>query len=207
METSLRMSLGPFTGKAKPMSCWVVPTIAAELWGVSLDHVLGQVGEGSVRSKTEHGFMLVDVAPFSEVFRSPRWVGPRPRIQTFTVLTPDEYDALHGTPLSVADDDRERDDDRDHDHDDGAGHEPQEEAEHHEISDAVSHDAPHEVPLPVREEVREVVREVVREEVSVVVEDPEAGPDPNDEPDDGKPLRWREGRNRAARMRRRPPGV
>jgi hypothetical protein len=151
------------------MSCWVVPTIAAELWGVSLDHVLGRIGEGTVRAKSEHGFVLVDVAPYGEVFHGPHWSGPRPRIQTFTVLMPDEYDALYGGVAVAAEDD------------DRSSPGPGEEPNHHEIQE-------------------------VREEVSEVVEDPELGPDPNDEPDDGKPLRWREGRNRAAMMRRRPPG-
>ncbi len=163
------------------MSCWVVPTIAAELWGVTLDHVLGGVDEGMVRSRKEHGFLLVDVAPYGEIFRSPRWAGPRPRIQTFTVLTPAEYDALHGAippSLAAADDDR-------------ANPEPEEEPPHHDIQDAV----------------REPVRQPIREEVAVVVEDPELGPDPNDEPDDGRPLRGRVGRNRAPTLRRRPPGV
>jgi hypothetical protein len=164
------------------MSCWVVPTIAAELWGVTLDHVLGGVDEGMVRSRKEHGFLLVDVAPFGAFFRNPRRAGPGPRVQTFTVLTPAEYDALHGAipPLSADDDDRENP-------------EPEEKPPHHEIEDVA--------PAAVRDVVREEAVEVE------VVEDPELGPDPNDEPDDGRPLRWREGRNRAARMRRRPPGV
>jgi hypothetical protein len=166
------------------MSCWVVPTIAAELWGVTLDHVLGGVDEGMVRSRQEHGFLLVDVAPFGAFFRSPRRAGPRPRVQTFTVLTPAEYDALHGAiPPALAADDHDR-----------SGPEPEEEPEaepqHHDIQDAA------------REPFQEPLAEVVTE----VVVDPELGPDPNDEPDDGRPLRWREGRNRAARMRRRPPG-
>ena len=165
------------------MSCWVVPTIAAELWGVTLDHVLGGVDEGMVRSRKEHGFLLVDVAPFGEFFRSPRRAGPRPRVQTFTVLTPAEYDALHGAipPALAADDD------------DRASPEQHEDPRHHEIQEIQE----------IQDEVREIVRE---EDVAGVVEDPEAGPDPNDEPDDGKPLRGREGRNRAATMRRRPPG-
>ena len=172
------------------MSCWVVPTIAAELWGVSLDHLLGRIDEGMVPAKTEHGFLLVDVAPYGEVFRTARWSGPRPRIQTFTVVSAEEYEAQAADPTTTASA-----------QDAGAGEgydaqpQPEEEPQHHEIADRA--------PDPVCEVVREEVAPVVVEDV---VEDPELGPDPNDEPDDGRPLRWREGRNRAARMRRRPPG-
>ena len=45
------------------MSCWVVPSVAAELWGISVNQVLDQVHRGQVPSKSELGFTLVDVAP------------------------------------------------------------------------------------------------------------------------------------------------
>jgi hypothetical protein len=65
------------------MSCWVVPSIAAELWGISLEQLMGQIRAGAVTSKTEHGFVMVDVAPDSErVAASPR--RRRPRTRTFT---------------------------------------------------------------------------------------------------------------------------
>ena len=54
------------------MSCWVVPTIAAELWGVPLDDLMGRIDDGTVPSRTEHGFVLVDVAPDGDVFRRGR---------------------------------------------------------------------------------------------------------------------------------------
>src|SRR2546423_4074654 len=44
------------------MSCWVVPAIAAELWGVTIDRILSGVLDGTVESRTEHGFVFVDVA-------------------------------------------------------------------------------------------------------------------------------------------------
>lgn len=47
------------------MSCWVVPSVAAELWGMTVGQVLEQVRLGSVPTKTELGFTLVDVAPNS----------------------------------------------------------------------------------------------------------------------------------------------
>ena len=48
------------------MPCWVVPVVAAELWGVGVDHVLRAVADGSVPSKQEYGFTVVDVAPGSQ---------------------------------------------------------------------------------------------------------------------------------------------
>jgi hypothetical protein len=45
------------------MPCWVAPVVAAELWGVSLEHVLGAIADGSIPSRREYGFDVVDVAP------------------------------------------------------------------------------------------------------------------------------------------------
>lgn len=42
------------------MSCWVVPSLAAELWGVPLEQVLGRVRAGAVASKVDNGTVLVD---------------------------------------------------------------------------------------------------------------------------------------------------
>ena len=47
------------------MSCWVVPTLAAEFWRLSLEQVLQSIREGTVQTKVEHGFTFVDVAPSS----------------------------------------------------------------------------------------------------------------------------------------------
>jgi hypothetical protein len=37
--------------------------VAAEIWGVSVDEVLGRIEAGQVPSKTEYGFLVVDMAP------------------------------------------------------------------------------------------------------------------------------------------------
>ncbi len=47
------------------MSCWVVPSVAAELWGMAVGEVLNRIRTGSLSSKIEYGFTLVDVAPDS----------------------------------------------------------------------------------------------------------------------------------------------
>ena len=74
------------------MSCWVVPSIAAELWGVSVEHVLAGIREGRIPSRIDNGFMCVDAAPGSP--RLKRSVDEHP--PTFTVVTEDEMAALLG---------------------------------------------------------------------------------------------------------------
>src|SRR5438045_6374608 len=75
------------------MSCWVVPTVAAELWGVSLEIVLERARSGLIHSKSENGFMFIDVAPAGECCGPPRGLrGPHP--PTFTIVTPEEVSAL-----------------------------------------------------------------------------------------------------------------
>ena len=68
------------------MSCWVVPSIAAELWGLTVDQLMQRIQAGVVPSKKDEGFLFVDVAPHSDRISPPR----RPaheRPPTF-VLTP-----------------------------------------------------------------------------------------------------------------------
>ncbi len=74
------------------MACWVVPAIAAEFWGVSVDHVMSQIQDGHVPTKSEQGFVFVDVAPNSESVHSRAPQDPR---ETYRVVTPDELAALH----------------------------------------------------------------------------------------------------------------
>ncbi|CAN5526174.1 hypothetical protein BH09PLA1_BH09PLA1_23260 [soil metagenome] len=73
------------------MSCWVVPTVAAELWGVSVDAILDRARSGQVPTRTENGFMFVDVAPDSTTCDAPRGIRP----PTFTVVNETELAALH----------------------------------------------------------------------------------------------------------------
>jgi hypothetical protein len=44
------------------MPAWVLPAVAAELWGVSQDQVLADVAAGRVRCRQEGEFLFVDVA-------------------------------------------------------------------------------------------------------------------------------------------------
>jgi hypothetical protein len=75
------------------MSCWVVPSIAAELWGVSVEQVLKGMTDGHIPSKEELGRMFVDVAPNSPKLQTPKSLRTPPP-PTYTELTPEEAAAL-----------------------------------------------------------------------------------------------------------------
>lgn len=47
------------------MSCWVVPTVAAEYWGISVDLVLRRMSEGLVPQMSQSGFIFVDIDPWA----------------------------------------------------------------------------------------------------------------------------------------------
>ena len=74
------------------MPCWVAPSVAAELWGMPLDHVMARVEEGSVLSKTEAGFLFVDIMP--EAQPAPASVPLTPPPATFMSVSDAELEAL-----------------------------------------------------------------------------------------------------------------
>lgn len=80
------------------MSCWVVPSVAAEFMGISIASVLEQARNGLIPSKTELGFTLLDVAPNSPTlktgFRAPAAPPPTYRTSPSDHLTPAELHAL-----------------------------------------------------------------------------------------------------------------
>ncbi len=78
------------------MSCWVVPTIAAEIWGVSVDHILQRVGDGSLSHRTDEGFMFVDVIPLArdETIAFDHKPAQEEHPATFTPLSQGEIEAL-----------------------------------------------------------------------------------------------------------------
>jgi hypothetical protein len=53
------------------MSCWVVPSLAAELWRMPLEQVMRLISQGAVPTKQEEGFTFIDVAPDSPKITSP----------------------------------------------------------------------------------------------------------------------------------------
>jgi hypothetical protein len=50
------------------MSCWVTPTVAAEYWGVTLDVVWDRIQCDLVPTKSERGFIFIDVHPWTPEF-------------------------------------------------------------------------------------------------------------------------------------------
>ena len=76
------------------MSCWVVPSIAAELWGVSVPQILAQMNAGKLASKHEKGFTFVDVA--QTVFEPDRQMKFTPAPPTYRVVGQEEIAALLG---------------------------------------------------------------------------------------------------------------
>ena len=70
------------------MPSWVTPVVAAELWGVSPGHVLAAIADGSLPSRKEYGFVLVDVAPDGACPATRPRHGPPP--PTYTVVSYDD---------------------------------------------------------------------------------------------------------------------
>ena len=80
------------------MSCWVVPSVAAELWGCSVQSVLDAIAAGHVPHSIENGWTFVDVAPDSPTVRTPKALRDATP-PTYNVVTPDELQALTGYPI------------------------------------------------------------------------------------------------------------
>ena len=75
------------------MSCWVVPTIAAEIWGMPLSDLLRRIRDGEIPTKQDAGFTFVDVAPYSNQIERPL-LAPDERPATFAMLSDAEMAAL-----------------------------------------------------------------------------------------------------------------
>jgi hypothetical protein len=84
------------------MSCWVVPSVAAEFLGISIAAVLEQARSGLIPTKSELGFTLLDVAPNSPRvetgFRAPT-TAPR----TYRTTVSDELSAAEQEALGADD--------------------------------------------------------------------------------------------------------
>jgi hypothetical protein len=81
------------------MSCWVVPALAAEIWGIPLQQILNAIRSGKLPTKSAIGLTFVDVAPGGPTART-GYRPPAARPSTFTAaplageLTSDELNAL-----------------------------------------------------------------------------------------------------------------
>jgi len=76
------------------MSCWVVPSLAAELWRMPLDLVLQRMKDGLIPSKREDGWTFIDVAPAGPQTPNPPLLPPEQRPATYTLVeTPQDIPA------------------------------------------------------------------------------------------------------------------
>ena len=76
------------------MSAWVAPSIAAEIWGVSVDHILAGIADGSIQSLVDGQFLFVDLHG-----RGFAQSTPRPPV-TEPVITKEEFAALTFRPIN-----------------------------------------------------------------------------------------------------------
>ena len=81
------------------MSCWVVPTVAAEYWGVTLDVVRQRVCDGLIPHKTEQGFVFLDVDPWT-VDSVGRPFHPHPLTYLSTPIDPGA--AVHSSSTEIS---------------------------------------------------------------------------------------------------------
>ncbi|MCC6423673.1 MAG: hypothetical protein IT447_09375 [Phycisphaerales bacterium] len=68
---------------------WVVPAIAAELWNVSVQHIMDCIREGRIPSRSENGFVFVNVAPHNAGITPPK-KRPEDRPPTYVMVQPAE---------------------------------------------------------------------------------------------------------------------
>ena len=85
------------------MSCWVVPTVAAEYWGISLDLVMRRITDGLVPHMNDSGFVFVDVDPWATACISAFRHTPPPTFVSAAEM-PQTIDSSSDTLLLAEDD-------------------------------------------------------------------------------------------------------
>jgi hypothetical protein len=93
------------------MSSWVAPAVAAEIWGVSVEHVLDGIANGSIPSHVDGQFLFVDMAGIGFPRSTPR---PQPLVSS------DELQALTFQPAPEIDDSTAADEDPIDDEEEGS---------------------------------------------------------------------------------------
>jgi hypothetical protein len=88
------------------MACWVVPSVAAELWDCHIDRITNAIRDGHLKTREENGWMFVDVAPASPVMETGKalWAGSP---WTHDVVSREEMEAL-SEPMPIQNDTPER---------------------------------------------------------------------------------------------------
>ena len=81
------------------MSSWVAPSVAAEIWGMSVDEVLAGIADGSIHSCVDGQFLFVDLQGLglSQLSDSPQ--SEEPAVAE-SVVTEEEFAALTFQPIS-----------------------------------------------------------------------------------------------------------
>jgi hypothetical protein len=90
------------------MGCWVVPSVAAEFWRVSLEHVMDGIRAGTIPSKTEDGFLFVEAVPNSPSLGEVACSTPMRR--TYVEVPLDELPALASVNFGGDDEDEDEGD-------------------------------------------------------------------------------------------------
>ena len=67
------------------MPCWVAPSIAADLWKISVSEILERVKRGEMETKQEGPFTFVNIGERTK---------SAPRPPTFSIVTRAEQEAL-----------------------------------------------------------------------------------------------------------------
>ena len=75
------------------MSAWVAPSLAAEIWGISVDEVLAGIADGSIQSYVDGQFLFVDLGRHGLPMTTPRESSADP------VVTQEELAALTFEPI------------------------------------------------------------------------------------------------------------
>jgi hypothetical protein len=76
------------------MSSWVVPTVAAEIWHVSVQTIFDCIRDGTLRSRVDGEFLFVDIATADDtIIRA--ITPPQPTPATFSPITSEEMAALN----------------------------------------------------------------------------------------------------------------
>ncbi len=75
------------------MASWVAPSIAAEIWKMSVSEIQDRVKRGELASKEEGGFTFVNIGAADENSSTPARITP----PTYSIVTREEELALHET--------------------------------------------------------------------------------------------------------------
>src|SRR5438093_3643314 len=86
----MRSRVSTAQGACQIMSCWVVPSVAAELWGCSVDSIMSAIRDGRLSSRVENGWTFVDMVPDSVKIEAPKAVRPA----TYEIVSAAEMAAL-----------------------------------------------------------------------------------------------------------------